>query len=390
MALFILDPLNSVPLSAERWTPNTGWRREGDGVEPDTPGVKTISLWTSSILDMPPDQKLYLTGRSSGPYNQGGLVFRSNADATSYYRMEAEAEYVRLYKVENEVETELWASFGVPNAMTAYVDGNTIHLGSSAGFYVEVNDPNVLTGEYSGIYGVRSGGWVDVHDFGYYKQELTVSFGSGSGVYHAHEVVTITADPPSYGKVFYKWEIDLGYEYCIDDLYAVTTTITMPYTALHIRPIYRDAGYLLQVIDGSGDSYYGAGAEAPILADVKPGRRFHHWETGEGDPAPEDIIDDPKASLAHVTMPAEDITLIAKFGARRTLVSIDINGNVPVECANYSALPAGLEYDEFGRIVNDGSHIIRKLPDNGVMVGVLETEGGMGVNFGRQFGQSLE
>jgi len=71
------------------------------------------------------------------------------------------------------------------------------------------------------------------------KYLVTVINGSGGGFYNENDTVTVTADPPEKGKVFFKWERDDGM--VLADERAETTTFTMPARELTVTAIYKDA-----------------------------------------------------------------------------------------------------------------------------------------------------
>jgi hypothetical protein len=58
-----------------------------------------------------------------------------------------------------------------------------------------------------------------------------------------------------------------------------------------------------------------------------------------------------------------------------------------VPAADFGSLPTGITKDEHGRIVNTPArHLMRNAPDNGVLVGILDGEGGYGMAYGCAYG----
>ena len=70
---------------------------------------------------------------------------------------------------------------------------------------------------------------------------LTVSGGSGDGSYEAGANVTITANTAPSGQEFDKWVVNSGNP-AIADLYASSTTLTMPAGAVAVTATYKDSG----------------------------------------------------------------------------------------------------------------------------------------------------
>lgn len=58
-----------------------------------------------------------------------------------------------------------------------------------------------------------------------------------------------------------------------------------------------------------------------------------------------------------------------------------------VPAADFASLPTGITKDEYGRVINTPArHLMRNAPDNGVLVGILEGEGGYGNAYGCAYG----
>ena len=69
---------------------------------------------------------------------------------------------------------------------------------------------------------------------------LTVEDGSGSGSYTAGTVITITANTPPSGKVFYRWTVTGGG--ALANAGSATTTYTMPAGAATVKATYKNSG----------------------------------------------------------------------------------------------------------------------------------------------------
>ncbi len=70
------------------------------------------------------------------------------------------------------------------------------------------------------------------------KYSVTVINGSGSGLYHENDTVTIKADPPEKGKAFFKWVRDDGR--VLTDERSAATTFIMPSQDVTVTAVYKD------------------------------------------------------------------------------------------------------------------------------------------------------
>jgi len=84
---------------------------------------------------------------------------------------------------------------------------------------------------------------------------LTVNSGSGSGSYWPFEVVDISADAPPSGTIWDEWTGDVQY---LDDLYAQSTTVTMPDQDVIVTATYEAApvGTFICFREGGGAGYF--------------------------------------------------------------------------------------------------------------------------------------
>jgi len=139
---------------------------------------------------------------------------------------------------------------------------------------------------------------------------LTVNSGSGSGTYWEGQVVSVTADAAPSGLVFAEWIGDVAY---VADVYAASTTVTMPAVEAEITATYADA-YTLTVNSGSGSGIYPEGVIVDVAADDAPTDMvFAEW-IGDTDGVAN--VTDPTTT---VTMPAGDVEITATYTDAYTL-----------------------------------------------------------------------
>ena len=141
------------------------------------------------------------------------------------------------------------------------------------------------------------------------KFELNVVNGTGSGSFTQGTVVTIKADAPPAGKVFWKWEEKTGSAY-INSVLAETSELTIMQSNVTIEAVYKDATpitppgpakYALKVDGGIGSGEYGENSEVIIKAYAPElGKEFDKWELVSGDA----VIDDVNSAVTKVTTKA--------------------------------------------------------------------------------------
>ena len=139
--------------------------------------------------------------------------------------------------------------------------------------------------------------------------KLNVINGSGSGSFTQGTVVTIKADTPPAGKVFWKWEEKTGSAY-INSVLAETGELTIMQSNVTIEAVYKDATpitppgpakYALKVDGGIGSGEYGENSEVIIKAYAPElGKEFDKWELVSGDV----VIEDVNSSITKVTTKA--------------------------------------------------------------------------------------
>lgn len=128
--------------------------------------------------------------------------------------------------------------------------------------------------------------------------KLNVVHGTGSGSFTQGTVVTIKADAPPAGKVFWKWEVLVGNPY-IQNRLEDTTEVIIKQADVKIEAVYKDATpitppgpakYALKVDGGIGSGEYGENSEVIIKAYAPElGKEFDKWELVSGDAVIEDV-----------------------------------------------------------------------------------------------------
>lgn len=139
--------------------------------------------------------------------------------------------------------------------------------------------------------------------------KLNVVNGSGSGSFTQGTVVTIKADAPPAGKVFWKWNEISGRAY-INSVLAETGELTIMQSNVTIEAVYKDATpitppgpakYALKVDGGIGSGEYGENSEIIIKAYApESGKEFDKWELVSGDV----VIEDVNSAITKVTTKA--------------------------------------------------------------------------------------
>ena len=128
--------------------------------------------------------------------------------------------------------------------------------------------------------------------------KLDVVNGTGSGSFTQGTVVTIKADAPPAGKVFWKWNEITGSAY-INSVLAETAELTVMQSNVTIEAVYKDATpitppgpakYALKVDGGIGSGEYGENSEVIIKAYAPElGKEFDKWELVSGDAVIKDV-----------------------------------------------------------------------------------------------------
>lgn len=120
---------------------------------------------------------------------------------------------------------------------------------------------------------------VDVPESGVSSYNLTVTGGTGGGVFIQGASVTITANAPATGKKFSGWTIE-----GISGLDTTKTSLTfnMPANAVTATANYEDIEYTITVNGGTGGGTYKQGDEVTVTAEDKEGKEFVGWQDESG------------------------------------------------------------------------------------------------------------
>lgn len=116
---------------------------------------------------------------------------------------------------------------------------------------------------------------VQVPESGVSSYNLTVTGGTGGGVFIQGASVTITANAPATGKKFSGWTIE-----GISGLDTTQTSLTfnMPANAVTATANYEDIEYTITVNGGTGGGTYKQGDEVTVTAEDKEGKEFVGWK----------------------------------------------------------------------------------------------------------------
>lgn len=120
---------------------------------------------------------------------------------------------------------------------------------------------------------------VQVPESGVSSYNLTVTGGTGEGVFIQGASVTITANAPATGKKFSGWTID-----GINGLDTTKTSLTfnMPAGNVTATANYEDIEYTITVNGGTGGGTYKQGDEVTVTAEDKEGKEFVGWKDESG------------------------------------------------------------------------------------------------------------
>jgi len=155
-------------------------------------------------------------------------------------------------------------------------------------------------------------------------REVTINYGSGSGLYTPGDLVTITAGSPASGYRFSNWQVIQGAVTLTDPL-ATTTTFTMPETDLIITAIFeRIISTITVQSTGNGtvsadssSAFYGSLVTLSTTPDY--GFRFKEWRVLSG----EITITDNQ-----FVMPGTDIVIEAIFEAIIHTITINYDNGL--------------------------------------------------------------
>ena len=147
---------------------------------------------------------------------------------------------------------------------------------------------------------------VTVGEDGVVTHNVTVTDGTGSGIYAVGESVTVKADAPAKGKTFDKWTAT---GVTIANPTSSTVTFDMPDCDVVLTATYKDIIYTVTVTDGTADKTsvtYGESVTVEASAPAK-GKTFDKW-TATGV-----TIANPTSSTVTFDMPDCDVVLTATY-----------------------------------------------------------------------------
>ena len=160
---------------------------------------------------------------------------------------------------------------------------------------------------------------VDVPESGVSSYNLTVTGGTGGGVFIQGASVTITANEPTIGKKFSGWTID-----GISGLDTTKTSLTfnMPANAVTATANYEDIEYTITVNGGTADKTKAKYGESVTITANAPatGKEFDKWVVSGITLSDEDLA----KSTVTFEMPASNVTMEAHFRAEGTAPSVEI------------------------------------------------------------------
>jgi hypothetical protein len=147
---------------------------------------------------------------------------------------------------------------------------------------------------------------------------LTVSNGSGGGLYLTNTTVGIAANAAPPGEVFDNWTGAV-----VANPLAASTSLAMPESNVTVTALYGIAppSYPLTVVSGTGGGSFAANTSVPISANAAPtGQVFDIW-TGA-------VVANPQSPNTTLVMPAAPTTVTANYGAPApTYTLVVVNGS---------------------------------------------------------------
>ena len=136
---------------------------------------------------------------------------------------------------------------------------------------------------------------------------LNVLSGTGSALYAEGEVAQIDAATPSSGEVFYAWTGDVSN---VADIYAASTTFTMPANGANVTATYGLTGpFNLTVENGTGGGNNTTGTLVNVQAATAPaGQEFRAWVGSDAS-----LLADPFSSSTSLVMPPSNANVTAEY-----------------------------------------------------------------------------
>ena len=282
-------------------------------------------------------------------YKKGGVIIAEVKDAGEY-EVYIDTTATANFKSATDIHGASWkftiakAEQSAPSASlftttapttTATTDGKITGITAEME-YLKVGDSAWTSGTGSDITGLSSGRYqirfketdnynagavteVDVPESGVSSYNLTVTGGTGGGVFIQGASVTITANAPATGKKFSGWTID-----GISGLDTTKTSLTfnMPANAVTATANYEDIEYTITVNGGTADkSKAKCGENVTITANVPAtGKEFDKWVVTGITLSDEDLA----KSTVTFEMPARNVTMEAHFRDIEEAPSVEI------------------------------------------------------------------
>ena len=143
------------------------------------------------------------------------------------------------------------------------------------------------------------------------------------------DVIKVTANTAPTGKVFDTWVVT-GLDTTGMDLTNPEITFNMPANAVEIKATYGEAKYKVNVTGGTVDKAKAKyGETVTITATVPTGKRFVEWTSSTV------LVYADKTNVTTTfTMPAEDVTVEAKFEDETYRITVE-NGTATYDMATY-------------------------------------------------------
>ena len=282
-------------------------------------------------------------------YKKGGVIVAEVKDAGEY-EVYIDTTATANFKSATDIHGASWkftiakAEQSAPSASlftTVAPTSETSTDGKITGItaemeYLKVGDSAWTSGTGSDVTGLSSGRYqirfketdnynagavteVDVPESGVSSYNLTVTGGTGGGVFIQGASVTITANTPATGKKFSGWTID-----GITGLDTTQTSITfnMPAGNVTATANYEDIEYTITVNGGTADKSKAKCGESVTITANAPatGKEFDKWVVTGITLSDEDLA----KSTVTFEMPASNVTMEAHFRAVDDKPSVEI------------------------------------------------------------------
>ncbi|MBM4151929.1 MAG: hypothetical protein FJ220_00195 [Kiritimatiellaceae bacterium] len=314
---------------------STPWPLEADGMGMALGRINTATYaddvinWqavTSPYIYTPPQYSLTVhSGSGTGSYTAGTIVPIQANDSLNFSEWIGDTNGIADVKAASTTLTMPAANIQIT---ATYFTNHllTVNSGSGSGHYfpgtlvpIQADTPTnprlifaKWTGDTNGIANITATNTTlamptaDTQITATYatKYQLTVTSGSGNGLYLPGALVSIQADTPTNaGLTFSKWGGDTN---SIANVNSATTTLTMPAADIQITAIYA-TNVLLTVNSGSGDGRYAPGSIVPISADSVSGKTFVYWAGNTNG------MTNTTTANSALILPSTDITITAVY-----------------------------------------------------------------------------